>query len=540
MDPTVVGITVLYFLAVIVIGYYSRARMKSATDYYVAGRQIGSVVNGLALESTYLSPASMLGLPAYIFILGYPFWWAMAAIIAGMPIATLLTASALRKYAPTSFADYYADRYNDQSLRWVIGIVTIIGAILYITLSIVGMALFLLAILKIPYVYGVIIGAVIVMIYVVLGGMIATSWNAAFQAVVMTVAAVVAAIAIIVKLGGLGGFWDAVAASHPKFWNVPNAFWTVSPKEVNTAHLLSGTWIAVIGWFFVWHYGFATMPYTVVRFFTTMDIKTARRSIFWCTLFAGVFYIALEIIGAASKYMMENFHPLVESGTVKANAIAVLKYYATTYGVGKFVDYSSIATVEALHSPLILGLLCAGGLAIAMSTAAGWVMVVNVLMTRDWGDMMMKSKFAKENPVLLARIVSVIFLVIGLIIAINPPGLVLDLSGWAFVVIISALGPGLILGLWWKRATRAAMWTTAIVMTVLHLFAWLRAKMVLGHHAFFFLNDVLFGNKVAYITPHQVWAIPVGFLLFIIVSLITKPPQEEVVEKYCVELTKEV
>ncbi len=96
------------------------------------------------------------------------------------------------------------------------------------------------------------------------------------------------------------------------------------------------------------------------------------------------------------------------------------------------------------------------------------------------------------------------------------------------------------LGLWWKRATRAAMWTTAVIMTPLHLYAWLKAKLVLGHHAFFFLNDVLFNNPKALITPHQVWAIPVGFLLFIIVSLITKPVEEEAVQKYCVELTKEV
>ncbi|AGK60341.1 putative symporter [Archaeoglobus sulfaticallidus PM70-1] len=528
VDSIVVGITVLYFLGVIAIGYYSRQRMKSATDYYVAGRQIGSVVNGLALESTYLSPASMLGLPAYIFILGYPFWWAMAAIIAGMPVATLLTASALRKYAPTSFADYYVDRYNDERLRWLVGVVTIIGSILYITLSIVGMALFLLAILGVPYIYGIIIGTIIVMLYVVWGGMIATSWNAAFQAALMTIAAVIAAIAIVGKLGGLGAFYDAVAANNPKFWN--------TPSDPNPPHLLSGSWIAIIGWFFVWHYGFATMPYTVVRFFTTMDIKTARRSIFWCTLAAGIFYIALEIIGAASKVMIET-GPMATEG---ANAVVILKNYMAQYGVGGWTDYSMVAAVEALQNPFVLGILAAGGLAIAMSTAAGWVMVVNVMMTRDWGDMLLKSKFAKENPVLLARIVSVIFLLIGLIVAVNPPGLVLDLSGWAFVVIISALGPGLILGLWWKRATRAAMWTTAIVMTVLHLYAWLKAKLVLGHHAFFFLNDVLYGNPKALITPHQVWAIPVGFLLFIIVSLITKPVEEEAVQKYCVELTKEV
>mgnify|MGYP000011760546 CR=1 FL=1 len=531
-DPIVVGITVLYFLGVIAIGWYSRQKMKSATDYYVAGRQIGSVVNGLALESTYLSPASMLGLPAYIFILGYPFWWAMSAIIAGMPVATLLTAAAMRKYGPTSFADYYADRYNDQNLRWLVGIIVCFGAILYITLSIVGMGIFLLAILRFPYLYGVILGAIIVMIYVVFGGMIATSWNAAFQAVLMTIAAIIAAIGMINYFGGLGGFHEAVLTNNPKFFNTP------SDPEPN--HILAGTWLGVVGWFFVWHYGFATMPYTVVRFFTVMDMKTARRSIFWCTLFAGAFYLGLEIIGAGAKVMIEQAHPLVVSGEVKANALAVLKYYATNYGVGTPLDYSMVAAVEALQNPWILGVLAAGGLAIAMSTAAGWVMVVNVLVTRDWADMLLRSNFAKENPVLMARIVSVIFLAIGMVIAINPPGLVLDLSGWAFVVIIAALGPSLILGLWWKGATRTATWITAIVMFVLHLFAWLYAKLVVGHHAFFFLNPILGLPKTAIITPHQIWAVPVGFLLFIVISLLTKKPEEEVIDKYCVKLTEKL
>jgi SSS family solute:Na+ symporter len=175
-----------------------------------------------------------------------------------------------------------------------------------------------------------------------------------------------------------------------------------------------------------------------------------------------------------------------------------------------------------------------------MSTAAGWVMVVNVLVTRDWADMLLRSNFAKENPVLMARIVSVIFLAIGMVIAINPPGLVLDLSGWAFVVIIAALGPSLILGLWWKGATRTATWITAIVMFVLHLFAWLYAKLVVGHHAFFFLNPILGLPKTAIITPHQIWAVPVGFLLFIVISLLTKKPEEEVIDKYCVKLTEKL
>ncbi|MCS7119189.1 MAG: cation acetate symporter [Archaeoglobaceae archaeon] len=533
VDPIVIIIVAIYLIAVVVIGYYSRVRLKSAMDYYVAGRRLGSIVNGLALESTYLSPASMLGLPAFIFLLGYPFWWAMVAIICGMPLATLLTASALRKYAPVSFADYYADRYGDERLRWWIGIIVIVGTILYITLSLVGMALFMVAILKMPYFIALVIGTIITMFYVVYGGMIATSWNAAMQALVMSFAAIIAAIAIVWQLGGLEGVYIAAEKSYARIWNSP-----ANAPEVS--HIFTGTWIGVIGWYFVWHLGFATMPYTVVRFFTVMDIKTARRSIFWCALIAGAFYVSLQLIGITAKYMIEKSHPIAVAAGGNMSATAVLASIQRTYGIGTVTDYSMIAAVEALGNPVILGILCAGGLAIAMSTAAGWAVVVNTVIARDWMVKLLKSKKAEEKPILYGRIVAFIFLLISFIIAIQPPALVLDLSGWAFIVIICSIGPGLILGLWWKRATKAAMWFTAIVMFVVSMIAWMRAYFILGHHARFFLNDIIFGNPNALITPHQIWTVPLGFILFIIVSLLTKPPEEERVQKYCVELTKEV
>ncbi|MCS7122046.1 MAG: cation acetate symporter [Archaeoglobaceae archaeon] len=533
VDPIVVAIVVIYLLATVLIGYYSRVRLKSAMDYYVAGRRIGSVVNGLALESTYLSPASMLGLPAFIFLLGYPFWWAMVAIICGMPLATLLTAVALRKYAPVSYADYYADRYGDERLRWWIGIVLILGTILYITISLVGMALFMVAILKIPYLLALTIGTVITMFYVVYGGMIATSWNAAMQALVMSFSAMIAAAAIVWQLGGLEGVYYAAHASYPRIWNTPADF-----PEI--PHVFTGAWIAIICWYFVWHLGFATMPYTVVRFFTVMDLKSARRSIFWCALIAGAFYVSLQIIGITAKYMIEKHHPIAVAAGGNMTAMAVLTQIQKTYGIGTIVDYSMIAAVEALGNPVILGILCAGGLAIAMSTAAGWAVVINTVIARDWMVKLLKWKKAEERPIFYGRLIAFIFLFVSFLVSIAPPALVLDLSGWAFIVIICSIGPGLILGLWWKRATRTAMWFTAIFMFILSMIAWMRAYFILGHHARFFLNDILFANPNALITPHQVWVIPVGFIVFVIVSLLTKPVEEERVQKYCVELTKEV
>ncbi|MFP4587870.1 MAG: sodium:solute symporter family transporter, partial [Desulfohalobiaceae bacterium] len=112
VHPLVILFAVAYFAVIFGIGWYTRKAAASPMEYTVAGRSVGSFINGAGLAASFLSPASFLGLPAFIFLMGYPFWWALAGIIMGMPLAALLTAGPLRKYAPVSFTDYYADRYE--------------------------------------------------------------------------------------------------------------------------------------------------------------------------------------------------------------------------------------------------------------------------------------------------------------------------------------------------------------------------------------------------------------------------------------------
>ncbi|MBE9545981.1 MAG: cation acetate symporter, partial [Proteobacteria bacterium] len=137
-NPIVVIGAVIYFAIVIGIGWYTRSAGTRAEDYYVAGRKIGPFVNGSALAATYFSPATFLGMPAFIFLLSYPFWWTLVGIIGGMPVATLLTAAPMRKYAPTSFTDYYEDRYDTKWMRLAAAVPIIIGGLAYVVLSVVG------------------------------------------------------------------------------------------------------------------------------------------------------------------------------------------------------------------------------------------------------------------------------------------------------------------------------------------------------------------------------------------------------------------
>ncbi len=529
VHPVVIVFAVAYFVVIFGIGWYTRKAAASPMEYAVAGRNVGAFINGAGLAASYLSPASFLGLPAFVFLLGYPFWWAMVAIIMGMPLAALLTAAPLRKYAPVSFTDYYASRYESEKwARAVTSIPVLITGLLYITLSLVGTALFLMAILQIPYMISLIIGTAVCLFYVYMGGMVATTWATGLQGILMTIAAVLVAFFVVTTFGGFAGLGEAINTNNPNFWLPPHT-------TVGTPHPIMSVWTGIVSFFFVWHYGFATMPYSVVKFFTAMDINSARLAVFWSTFFGGLMYMGLIIIGSAARVILETLHPAMMEAGVE-DAMGVLGFLQNYYGASAaaITDYSMIASTQALGQPWLLGLLAAGGLAICMSTVSAWAMVMQVTLGRDWMIKILGSKWAEENQVNAMRIWLVVSLVICFIIAIHPPAMVLDLSGWAFILIISSCGPGLILGIWWHKSTATAHISTAVVFTVLTMISWLYANIVLGSPHWFFLGEQVFGFRVP--TAHQVYWVPLAFIFFIVVSLYTKQTSKETQQKYSIDL----
>jgi Na+(H+)/acetate symporter ActP len=528
VDPVVIFGAVVYFVAIFSIGWFTRTAALNAADFYVAGRKIGPFINGSALAATYFSPATFLGVPAFIFLLSYPFWWAIVGLLAGMPVATLLTAAPLRKYGPTSFTDYYADRYETKWMRLAAAIPTVIGGFAYVILSIVGTALCMVAILKINYILAVVISGGTVFAYIYWGGMVATTFSTALQGVVMTVSTLAAAIVVLIHFGGFNPMTDLVIANNSLFFNMPHAG--------KTAHPFFATWIGVVGFYLTWHYGFAAMPYTVVRFFTAQDIKSARRSVTWSVFIGGLMYLGIIIIGTSAKVLIESAHPLMGTEGIK-NAVGVLLHMKKSYAIGaaSVTDYSMFAVIESLKSPWLMAIIIAGGLSIAMSTAGGWTMVLNVTLGRDMMGKVFGNKWANEKPIEVTRLWTMIVLVICTLLAVNPPALIVDISGAAFVVILSSLAPALILGIWWDRATAVAAYVTIALMTICSSYSWLYAHYVLKSAHWFFLSDP--ANKIA--TPNQVYWLPIGFILFIVVSLMTKPPSKETIQKYSYDIRPE-
>jgi len=542
VSPVVITAVIVYFIIIIAVGVWSRKRLRAPTDYHIAGRQVGAFINGSAYIATYFSPASLLGLPAFIFLLTYPMYWALLGITAILPIGAGLVAAQLRKYAPVSVLDYYADRYESKKLsRILLTFAVFWGGILYIVLSTVGMALTLVAIAHWSYNLSLVVSVIIVIIYVWFGGMIATTWNAALQAWIMTIAAWAVVFGLVAKVGGWSAMWHKIVEANPKFfysgpYNVQFVK-ILTKKNFDPSVLYASGAIGTILFYYTWHFGALSMPYAIVRIFTATDERTARWTMVWAGLIGNLFYTALIIIGSAAAFFIAHYHPAVEALISKnpslaqqpafVKAVGVLKYLAAKYKVpgASVTDYSTLAVAEAVGNDVVLGLLTAGGLAIAMPTVASWAILMSTIVARDWPAHIFGRRISPEKEILVARITATILILIGMAIAKSPPALILDMSGAAFVVLVSTLAPPLFLGIWWRRPGRLALLIHVIVIFPLTTFSWLYAKYHWGTPHAFFLNP-------KYATPHQAYWVFVAFLFFILLSLVTPRPKEETIKKY--------
>jgi SSS family solute:Na+ symporter len=533
-------IVIIYFAVLIWLGIWSRRRLVSPEDYHIAGRKVGAFINGSAYIAGYLSIASFLGIPGYYFIIGSTFAWACLGVLTAIPFGAALVAAQLRKAMPVSTTDYFAWRFEtDRYGRALLSIAYAWGAVLYIALCLVGMGQALFAILRVHYIVALIITAIVVLFYLWFGGMIATTFTAAFQAWVMTFAAVAIVIGMFVAAGGPAQLYETAKSITPNaFISAPHNpvyYKTLVKGFFDPAYVFAGGFLSIILWYICWNWGGISMPYAIVRIFTAFDKKTARWSMFWAALIGFIFYTLMALIGIGERALIEGFspHPLIEIGKkiMPANpTLGILAYYAKTYGIGSPVDYACIAVAEALRNPWILGLACTGALAIAMSTIATWCSLMGTVIARDWPRFILgRGALPPNKEILVARITMVVFVIISMILAISPPAMVADLSGAAFLVITAICAPPLFMGIWWKRGGPTTFKIYATIMLIATISSWLFSYFVWGSHhlcAFF----------PALLTPHQVYWYFIGFVLWIILCLVTKPAKPETIKKYCEDL----
>lgn len=486
--------SVIIIMVSIAIGIWGRRLTKDTIDYYVAGRTVGAFNNGLAMVSLSLSLTTFLGLTALIwegFYLAIAVYAAFTSAFVGLLI---LAAPFLRRHKSFTTMSFIGSRFYSKNLRIISVFIMLVVSVLYLIGNIKGVGIIFELLLGIPFIWGVIVGGLVVTLYVTLGGMYGVTYNQTIQTIILTFALI---IPLMMILRGLGlDLW----------WFPPFGYGEAVPQMIEfkvhyfLPFLVHPVWyIAVfLGSFF----GIIGLPHFVMRYFTVRDAKEARWSTVICVFLVGLVNLSVYGMGFAGVYYTAQTG--VEIAAVEADKLVFI-------------------LTEAFASKPYLALAVGGALSAALSTVAGLLLIMGTGLIHDlYGTL--KPKVPDKK--MLSYSVYTMFAVgvICTIISIRPPEFILVTIMWSFGIAAAAFGVPIVLGIWWKRATKEGC-GVAMVVGFFTMFIPYVLIEVLGREpvsVWKYLYGPLGWVKLMAI------GVPLSFILMVVVSWLTAEPPLEV------------
>jgi cation/acetate symporter len=439
----------LAFVAVtLVITYYSARKATGQAAYFAAGRSIKGWQNGLAVAGDYMSAASFLGISGIICLRGYDgFMYSVGFLVAYLTVL-FLVAEPLRNAGKYTMADLLAYRMNPRPVRALASLSTLTVSTFYMIAQMVGAGGIIKLLIGVEFVPAVIGVGVLMLVYVVFGGMLATTWVQIIKALLLMVGAFALSWMVLTKHGSIGQFFDAVSVadyggskSPPVNLLDPGlAYGATKANPWGAVDFLSLALGLVLGT--------AGLPHILVRFYTVPDAKTARVSVVWATAIIGVFYILTTFFGfGAATILKLSDLPLDAAGKPDGNMVAPI--LAKVLGGEWF-----FAFISAVAFATILAVVA--GLTMSASTSFAHDFYTNVL---HHG----KEKTPGEE-VRVARITAFVVGALSIFLAIQMQSLnVAFLVGLAFAVAASANLPVILFSIFWKRFnTSGAVWGLAV------------------------------------------------------------------------------
>jgi cation/acetate symporter len=440
------------FAAIIAITMYvtwlAAQRVRSAQQFYAAGRSVSGLQNGWAIAGDYLSAASFLGIAGLISLYGYDgFMYSVGWLVAYITVL-LVIAEPCRNIGKYTLGDILAFRNDRRSARVVAALSTITVSIFYLTAQMVGGGVLVKTLIGIPYEVSVIVVGVLMLAYVVFGGMVATTWVQIIKAVLLVAASLLLVIFTWAPYGfSLPGFLEAVTADPKVQAQVAkllgDAAATMTPAELGQRFLEPGLFLknpvdqVSLGLALV--LGTAGMPHILMRFFTVPNAQQARVSVIWAMAIIGGFYVLTLVIGngAALNVGAATIAGMDRGGNMAAPLLAQFA------GGGP----------ESLLGNLFLAFVAAVAFATIVAVVAGLVLASASAMSHDiWVGVVKGEKSSPPEEVRAARISALIVgaVAIGIGIAARDQN-VAHLVALAFAVAASSNFPCVLLTLYWKR-----------------------------------------------------------------------------------------
>lgn len=462
----IVGISFAIYIG---IAIWSRA--SSTKEFYVAGGGVHPVANGMATAADWMSAASFISMAGLISFMGYDGSVYLMGWTGGYVLLALLLAPYLRKFGKFTVPDFIGERYYSQTARIVAVVCALFVSFTYVAGQMRGVGIVFSRFLEVDINFGVGAGMFIVFFYAVLGGMKGITYTQVAQYVVLIFAYMVPAIFIsflmtgnIIPQIGLGGtmadgtyLLDKLDGLNKELGFTAYTDGTKSMTDVFaiTAALMLGT---------------AGLPHVIVRFFTVPKVRDARSSAGWALLFIAILYTTAPAVAAFVRTnlietvsnqpysaMPDWFHKWEEAKLLKfedKNNDGNIQYVGAAAQNELTVDRDImvLANPEIARLPnWVIGLVAAGGLAAALSTAAGLLLVISSAISHDLLKNSIRPNISEKGELIAARIAAAVAVVMAGYLGINPPGFVAEVVAFAFGLAAASFFPAIILGIFDKR-----------------------------------------------------------------------------------------
>jgi cation/acetate symporter len=636
MSRAWIGYIFLFATISLYAGIGVMSRTVDVAEYYVAGRRVPALFNGMATGADWMSAASFIGLAGTLYMQGFDGLAFILGWTGGFCLVAFLLAPYLRKFGQFTIPDFLGARYGGNMARSMGVLITIVCSFTYVVAQIYGVGLITARFTGVSFEVGVFLGLAGILVCSFLGGMRAVTWTQVAQYIILIVAYMIPIVWLSIKqtgiplpqlvyggvleqvtareqeliddpkelevrglfklqadsleakLGGLPGSWEAgrievsrelesqktnyasfseirkassALKNYPKSVAEAKIKWSAELKNVrDKASPLSGlprhaevypgkdeaardksrkNFLALV---FCMMLGTASLPHILMRYYTTPSVREARRSVFWSLLFIFLLYVSAPALAVLFKF--DVFTNLV--GSSYANLPSWAAAWAKIDGVGgamlSIVDLNGdgivqlaeitinpdivvLATPEIAGLPYVIsGLVAAGGLAAALSTADGLLLTIANALSHDLYYKMIDPNTSTQRRVTISKILLLFVALLAAYVTSLKPGDILFLVGAAFSLAASAFFPALVLGVFWKRANKwGAVAGMAVGLTVC-LYYYFRTYSFfiqkLGVPAMDLWWDI---NPVS----AGIFGVPAGLLAMVVVSLLTPAPDRD-------------
>ncbi|MEE3634911.1 cation acetate symporter [Pseudomonas defluvii] len=491
-----IGMFFVFVLGTLMITWWAARQTKSTSDFYTAGGGISGFQNGLAIAGDYMSAATLLGLSSLVFAKGYDGFIYTVAFFVGWPIITFLMAERLRNLGRYTFADIVSYRLDQTKIRTFAAFGSLTVVCCYLVVQMVGAGQLIKLLFGLDYSTAVMVVGVLMLVYVIFGGMIATTWVQIIKAVLLLAGGTTLALLAMAEFGfSFETLATRAVEAHATGWNIMGPG-SMLADPINAASLSLGL-----------VFGIAGLPHILMRFFTVPNAKEARKSVFFATGFIGFFFLVVMVLGYAAIVIVGTDPQFYVGGDLKGALI----------GGGNMV---AMHLAKAVGGNLFLGFLSAVAFATILAVVSGLALAGASAISHDlYATVLKKGTASEKDEMRVTRIATVGLGIIAILLGILfEKQNVAFLVGLTFGIAASTNFPVLIMAMYWKDLTTKGALAggfvglfTALTLVILSPAVWV---------------SVLGNAQAIYPYDHPaLFSMPLAFLVIVLVSKLDRSAQ---------------